>query len=218
MKYNLKKEFPLLVIVAIPFIYLAYLWNELPAKVPMHWNLKGEVNRWGEKEELLLIPIILPLFVYVIFILAPLIDPKKQLKKIGAKYHSLKFLSTLFMSVLALFIIHTAKEASSSNPNYIFIVIGVLYIVFGNYFKTIKPNYFIGIRTPWTLENATVWKQTHQLGGKIWFVGGVFVIISAFVLPKDVSYVFFIISTLLLAFIPIIYSYILFKKIGATIE
>ncbi len=212
MQFSFKKEIPLLIIVAIPFIYLAYLWNELPAKVPVHWNLKGEIDRWGEKQELLLIPILLPLLIYVIFLVVPFIDPKKQLRKMGAKYDNLKFLLTLFMSVLALFIIHTAKEASFSNPSSIFILIGVLYIVFGNYFKTIKPNYFIGIRTPWTLENATVWKQTHQLGGKIWFVGGIVVIISALVLPKDVSYVFFIISTLLLAFIPIIYSYVLFKK------
>ena len=46
---NLKKELPLIAIVLLPFIYLAYLWNDLPSKVPMHWNLKGEIDRYGDK-------------------------------------------------------------------------------------------------------------------------------------------------------------------------
>ena len=115
MKFNLRKEAPILAIVAIPFLYLAYVWNSLPEKVPMHWNIKGEIDRWGEKQELLLIPIVLPLLVYVIFLLVPLIDPKKQLEKMGNKYQSLKLIFTLLMSLLAVFIIYTAKEASFSN-------------------------------------------------------------------------------------------------------
>jgi uncharacterized membrane protein len=85
----------------------------------------------------------------------------------GNKLQTIKLLLTTFMSILALFILNTAKNESFANPNYIVLLIGVLYLVFGNYFKTIKANYFIGIRTPWTLENETVWKETHKLGGKM---------------------------------------------------
>ncbi|WP_342662761.1 DUF1648 domain-containing protein [Gelidibacter mesophilus] len=76
----LKKELPLLTIVVLPFVYLASIWNQLPEKVPMHWNVKGEVDRYGNKVELLLIPILLPLLVYVIFLVVPKIDPKNKLK------------------------------------------------------------------------------------------------------------------------------------------
>ncbi|HIP49054.1 MAG TPA: DUF1648 domain-containing protein [Lutibacter sp.] len=212
MKFNLKKELPVLAIVAIPFIYLAYVWNSLPEKVPMHWNIKGEIDRWGEKEELILIPFLLPLLVYLIFLVVPFIDPKKQLNKMGSKYQSLKLIFTLLMSLLAVFIIYTAKESTFSNPNYIFILIGILFIVLGNFFQTIKPNYFIGIKTPWTLENEDIWKKTHLLGGKMWFVGGLVIILTSLVLKNELAFVFFITITLALAFIPILYSYLLYKK------
>ncbi len=122
---KLKKEFPLIVIVLLPFIYLAYIWNQLPDKVPMHWNIKGEIDRYGEKIELLLIPILLPLLIYVMFLVIPKIDPKNNLNKMGNKLQTLKVLMTTFISILALFIIYTAKNQSFTNPNYIVLLIGV---------------------------------------------------------------------------------------------
>ena len=209
---KLKKELPLIVIVLLPFIYLSYIWNKLPEKVPMHWNIKGEIDRYGDKLELLLIPILLPLLMYVIFLVVPKIDPKNKLNKMGNKLQSLKFLLTTFMSILALFIIYLSKNQSFTNPNYLVLLIGVLYIILGNYFKTIKANYFIGIKTPWTLENETVWKETHKLGGKMWFIGGIIVVLSSLILDKQSNITIFLIITGIITFIPIVYSYIIFKK------
>ena len=209
---KLKKEIPLIVIVLLPFIYLAYIWNQLPEKVPMHWNIKGEIDRYGEKIELLLIPFLLPFLVYIIFLVIPKIDPKNKLNKMGNKLQTLKVLMTTLMSILALFIIYSAKNQSFANPNYIVLLIGVLYIILGNYFKTIKANYFIGIRTPWTLENETVWKETHKLGGKMWFIGGIIVVLSSLILDKQPNFTLFFIITGIISIIPIAYSYILFRK------
>lgn len=209
---NFKKEIPLIVIVLLPFIYLAYIWNQLPEKVPMHWNVKGEIDRYGDKTELVLIPLLLPLLIYVIFSFAPKIDPKNKLKNMGNKLSSLKVLATTLMSVLALFIIYTAKNESFTNPNYLVLLIGVLYITLGNYFKTIKANYFIGIRTPWTLESDWIWKETHKLGGKIWFVGGIIVVLCSLILEKQPNFTIFLIITGIISIVPIIYSYILFRK------
>ena len=101
MKKAVLKEVPLLVIVLLPFIYLAYIWPDLPDQVAVHWNLQGEIDRYGDKTELLLIPFLLPLLIYLIFLLVPVIDPKKKIKNMGSKYHSLKVLLTSFMSLLA---------------------------------------------------------------------------------------------------------------------
>lgn len=210
---NLKKELPLIGIVLLPFIYLAYIWNQLPEKVPMHWNIRGEVDRYGEKIELIIIPILLPLLVYIIFLVVPKIDPKNKLNKMGNKLQTIKFLLTTFMSILALFIIYTAKNESFANPNYIVLLIGVLYIIFGNYFKTIKANYFIGIRTPWTLENETVWKETHKLGGKMWFIGGLIIILSSLLLEKQTNFTIFIVITAIITIIPVVYSYLKFQNL-----
>lgn len=210
---NIKKELPILVIVLLPFIYLAYVWNELPNNVPMHWNIEGEVDRYGDKSELIMIPFLLPLLVYMIFLVAPKIDPKNKLNKMGGKLSTIKFLLTTFMSILALFIIYTAKNESLTNPNYIFLMIGVLFIILGNYFKTIKPNYFIGIRTPWTLENETVWKKTHKLGGKMWFIGGLFVVLSSLLVETQINFTLFIVITAIITIIPVAYSYLKFQNL-----
>lgn len=215
---NLKKELPLITIVLLPFIYLAYIWNQLPEKVPMHWNIKGEVDRYGEKVELIIIPILLPLLVYTIFLVVPKIDPKNKLNKMGNKLQTMKFLLTTFMSILALFIIYTAKNESFANPNYIVLLIGILYLVFGNYFKTLKANYFIGIRTPWTLENETVWKETHKLGGKMWFIGGLAVILSSLLLEKQTNFTIFIVITAIITIIPVVYSYLKFKNLKTQVK
>ena len=209
---KLKKELPLIGIVLLPFLYLMYVWNQLPEQVPLHYNLKGEVDRYGDKSELIMIPILLPLLIYLIFLAVPYIDPKKQIQKMGNKYDTLKLILTTFMSALALFIIYTAKNQTLTNPNIIFLIIGLLYLIFGNYFKTIKANYFIGIRTPWTLESESIWKETHKLGGKVWFVGGLLVIVCSLLLNKEVNAKVFLGITIIIALIPIVYSYLLYRK------
>jgi len=213
---NLKNETPLIAIILLPFIYLASIWNELPEKVPTHWNIKGGIDRFGEKSELLLIPILLPLSIYILFLIIPKIDPKNKIAKMGNKYQHIKILLTTFMSILALFIIYSAKNQSFANPNYIVLLIGISYIILGNYFKTIKANYFIGIRTPWTLENETVWKETHKLGGKMWFIGGIIAVISSLILEKQTNFTLFMVITGIITVIPIVYSYLIFNKISKT--
>ncbi len=210
---SLQKELPIIAIVLLPFIYLAYIWANLPAEVPLHWNLQGEIDRYGDKSELLLIPILLPLLTYLIFLVVPKIDPKNKLKNMGNKYRSIKVLLTVFMSILALFILYSSKNQSLSNPNYIILLIGVLYIILGNYFKTIRSNYFIGIRTPWTLENETVWKETHKLGGKLWFLGGLIVVLGSVILDKQSNFTLFITLTIIIALVPVIYSYFKFQEV-----
>lgn len=197
----------------LPFIYLAYIWNQLPEKVPMHWNIKGEIDRYGDKIELLIIPFMLPVLTYLIFLVVPKIDPKNKIKQMGKKYDSLKWILTAFMSVLALFIIYSAKNSSFSNPNFVFILVGLLFSTLGNYFKTIKANYFIGIRTPWALENETVWKDTHKLGGVLWFWGGIGIVISGIIFSSKISFVILMSITAIISIIPIVYSYFRFKKI-----
>ena len=130
----------------------------------------------------------------------------------GGKYQNLKLLMTVFMSVLALFIFYLASTQSLTNPNYIILGMGVLYIILGNYFKTIRPNYFLGIKTPWTLESETVWKKTHELAGKMWFIGGIVVVLASMALGKQSNLTVFLIITVIISVIPILYSYLQFKK------
>jgi uncharacterized membrane protein len=210
---KLKNELPLIAIVLLPYIYLAVIWSDLPEQVPLHWNIEGEIDRYGNKNEILLIPFLLPIVTYVIFLIVPKIDPKKKLDKMGNKLQNLKFLLTTFMSVLALFIIYSINEQSLINSNNFLLLGGVLYFILGNYFKTLKTNYFIGIRTPWTLEDETVWKTTHKLGGILWFIAGIVIVISSLILKFKTNFIFFMIMTAIITMVPFVYSYFKFQSI-----
>jgi uncharacterized membrane protein len=83
----------------------------------------------------------------------------------------------------------------------------------GNYFKVIKQNYFLGIKTPWTLESEEVWKLTHILAGKLWIVGGLLIVIFSLVIPEDINFYLFITITAIITIVPIVYSYLIFKKL-----
>ena len=210
---NIKKEIPLLLVVLIPFVYLAYIWSSLPDTVPLHWNYIGEIDDWGNKSSLIFITFLLSGLTYILFTVIPFIDPKKRIQTMGNKYHNLKFLMVLFMSALAVFIIYSAKEQSITNPSFIYLAIGLVFMLLGNYMKIIKANYFIGIRTPWTLEYESIWKSTHKLASKIWFVGGLAIVISSLTTNKDFNGIFFISAITLLAIIPVVYSYMEYRKL-----
>ena len=213
MNKNLKKELPIIGFVLLPFIYLSYLWNSLPEKVPMHWNYKGEIDDWGTKYSLLGLIFLLPVFTYVLMLAIPKIDPKKRIELMGGKYYQIKFVLVVFISVLALFIIHLCKSQTLSSPSIVFVLIGLLFMALGNYFKVIKQNYFLGIKTPWTLESEEVWKLTHILAGKLWIVGGLLIVIFSLVIPEDINFYLFIIITAIITIVPIVYSYLIFRKL-----
>jgi len=212
MKSILKKEIPLMAIILMPLIYLAYIWTSLPDKIPVHWGLDGEVNRYGGSAELILITL-LPLIIYLSFWVIPKIDPKKKLHKMGNKFQNLRIWFTLIMSMFALFFLYSSLHQSFNIQNYLVVLLGFLFIIIGNYLKTIQPNYFLGFRTPWTLENETVWKETHRLAGKMWFVGGILVVLTGLILStQNIHYVVITILSII-SIIPLVYSYFKFDQI-----
>jgi len=212
MNLELKKELPIIGIVLTPFVYLAIIWNSLPEKVPVHWNYKGEIDRWGDKFSLIIILFLLPVLIYVLMTFIPRIDPKNRISLMGGKFYQLKFILVLFMSLIALLVLYTAKEKSINNPNLVFALLGTFFIILGNYFKVIQPNYFIGIRTPWTLENGEVWKATHLFAGKLWVAGGLILVLGGLLLSNAFANAF-VFVIIIMALIPVLYSFIKFKEI-----
>ena len=208
---TLKKEIPFILIALLPFFYLYYIWNSLPIRVPMHYNMSGEIDRYGDKSELILLISVLSGVGYFLFLIIPKIDPKQKLQNMGKKLESLRLVISSFMTLLALVILNSSIK-QQLNPNFIFVLIGFLFMFLGNYFKTIKPNYFIGIRTPWTLENEIVWKKTHILAGKLWVVGGI-IILSTYFFATEITVVLSLSIIAVISIIPIIYSFLEFKKL-----
>ena len=212
MKFQISKELPSLGMVLVPFIYLYYLWSDLPTKVPIHWNMAGEIDRYGNKSELLVVAFVLPLLTYLILLVIPYLDPKKKIQLMGDKYHTLKFFMVMITSLLAIFIIYSSQSQQVADSNVLFSIIAVLFIVLGNYMKNMGQNYFMGIRTPWTLENERVWREVHHFASYLWVGAGILLLLLSLVIPFKIFMPFFIGITMIIALIPVVQSYILFKK------
>lgn len=209
---KLLKEWHLIFFILIPLAYLGYIYQSLPDVVPIHWNLQGEVDGYGNKSTLLILAF-LPLFFLFLFLLIQKVDPRKKLDGMGKKYDKLRNSLIVLVSVLVLYIFYTAQYPEQFSLNLVIAIGGLLYVVIGNYMKTVRANYFVGIRTPWTLESEEVWKRTHHLAGRLWFIGGIIIVLYCLMGTKIYSFNLFIVITLLIVLIPIIHSYVQFKKL-----
>ena len=207
------KELILWFLILIPFVYMSFIWKELPKVIPTHFDLGGNPNGWTDKNNLIALIGSLGIGTYLLMLLIPSFDPKKKIQQMGEKYYSLRLLMTFFMSAISVYILYSGN-GSKVNPNVLLAMIGAFYAVFGNYLQTVKPNYFIGFRTPWTLENEQTWRITHRIAGRIWMAGGLLIIVVAMAIKSNVFVgSVFAIITFIIVLIPIIYSYNQFKKL-----
>ncbi|HZV13346.1 MAG TPA: DUF1648 domain-containing protein, partial [Candidatus Kapabacteria bacterium] len=172
MKNILKKEWLLWLFLALPFIYTAIIWNSLPDKVPTHWDMNNHVNGYSSKAFAgFFAPCFnvgLYLFFCGLFWALPRIDPRKaSYENMGDTLYKIRAGVTIFMTLMFLFIMNSML---TQNPviatKAIAVLMMLLFIVLGNYMRTLRPNYFVGIRTPWTIDNPEVWIRTHDVGGK----------------------------------------------------
>jgi uncharacterized membrane protein len=215
MKFNINKELPLIGIVLVPFLYLSYIWQDLPGKVPIHWNVAGEIDRYGDKIELLIASIVLPLLSYCLFLIIPLFDSDGKIQKMGEKFQNLKFGVILSTSLIAIFIIYSSQTLQVTNINVVFGFLAVMFIVIGNYMKSMGQNYFIGIRTPWTLKNEKVWREVHTIASYLWVGAGIVLLLMCLVLPNKILTPIFFSIIILITLGPVIQSYLLYKKYTA---
>ncbi len=207
------KESALWALVVIPFVYLATIWNQLPNRVPIHFNIEGNADNWSDKTTLLFLPGALGIGIYLLMLIIPVLDPKKKIQQMGDKYYSFRFMLTFFFSLLATYLLYISNAGSLTNPNMLIALIGALFAMLGNYFQTVRPNYFIGIRTPWTLENEQVWKKTHRLGGRLWLAGGVLIVILSFIINSNHALaITFGVLLFIMVIVPVVFSYTEFKK------
>lgn len=203
------------IIWLLPLIYLSTIYNNLPASVPLHFGLNGQPDRFGNKSELLLPVSILSavsIFVYLLLKVLPAIDPKRKVRYSVGVFKKLGVGLIVFMVALNIAIMYSTLHRNFNMQKIIFPLIGLLFTFLGNLMNSVKPNYFVGIRTPWTLENEDTWRKTHQLASKLWMVGGIIITAATLLATANIASFIFIGVVMVITFIPVIYSYIYFKK------
>ncbi|MGG0750524.1 SdpI family protein [Priestia megaterium] len=206
-----KHVFPLGITLLTLVAWLVAL-PHLPATMPIHWGANGEADGFATKINAMILTVGIMVLIYFVIAFVPRIDPRKE----NYKYFS-KTYNILLNAVLLLFFfvnMSTILQGLGYNVpmSYIApIMAGLVFIIIGNYLQRVRSNYFMGIRTPWTLSNENVWKKTHRLSGKLFFIGGLLILISAF-LPDGYKSVIMWGSIVLCVAIPYLYSYVAYKK------
>ncbi|MEI4832096.1 SdpI family protein [Bacillus sp. FJAT-53711] len=187
-------------------------WPHLPEQIPRHYNIEGEVDGYFSKVSAMSLSMGSMIFFYIVWIFIRRIDLTKGEYKYFAKALSkvnYMILITIFGSNI-LGILHSVGYDVKGSVMVNF-ALGTLSIILGNYMQQTKPNYLIGIRTSWTLENAEVWRKTHRFASKTMVIAGFFVYAAA--LLKDPINIFIGMGIVLLgAIIPTVKSYSIYKR------
>ncbi len=213
---SLAKHLLNIVVGVIPLVYLAVKWGDLPEATPLNYGVDGSINSTGNKAEFLMaiaFMSIISVGVYLLLINIHKIDPKRAKEGKSAMFDKIATGMVVFLSALELVII---QQALQPNINFFQIailpILGALFMFLGNIMYSVKPNYFAGIRIPWTLNDDDNWKKTHRLAGVIWFIGGLLMILMALVLTPNSIRVVLNIVIMVMVLIPVIYSFVLFKQ------
>jgi len=209
------KDVVALAIWLLPVLYLISFYNTLPDSVPVHFGTNGQPDRYGSRTEFLWLMIMMmgvSGLGYLLLRFLPSIDPRRTARYSAHTFKQLAFVLLLFLSALNIAIMYATQKGSMQAEKFIFPLIGLLFTYLGNIMHSLKPNYFVGIRTPWTLESEDTWRKTHQFAGKLWLPGGLLITVAALVLPLKTAVIVFAVCIMILVLIPVIYSYIHYKK------
>lgn len=198
-------------LIAIAVLAGLLLWNRLPDPMPGHWNAAGEIDGyiskfWG----VFLVPII-SIALTGLFLIIPRIDPLKA--NIAQFRAAFNWFIVVFMAYMLYVYALTLVAALGTPFNMTLMLlpaVGLLFIGMGYLMSGAKRNFFIGIRTPWTLSSDTVWDKTHKLGSRLFMLGGVVTILCAFLGESGIWIM--LVAMLGASFVPIVYSYVLYQR------
>ena len=207
-----KSEIISLLIIMISFIIGISFYSLLPDKVASHWNARGEVDGYMSKFGGLFLMPIISLVLLLLFIIIPKIDPlKHNIEKFRKYFNGFIVLMMLFLFYLYIL---TILWNIGVRFNFVHLLVPIFSIFFyycGILIQKAQRNWFIGIRTPWTLSNEQVWNKTHKIGGILFKIAGIISLIGI-LLPEYA--LFFVICPLIIASLfPVIYSYFAYQKL-----
>lgn len=199
----------LLVVGAFALVGLKY--PGLPDPMPTHWNAAGHADGWMPKSwGAFLVPIVMAV-IWLSFLALPKISPRGfEMEPFLRAWGILKVTMLALVFFIGVLALNAATTGGELSPKAVFVSIGVLFVVIGNLLGKVTRNFFVGIRTPWTLANEEVWYRTHRLGGKLFVLAGIFVVAMALA-GASVWPIF--VSIAVAGIVPVIYSYVIYRRL-----
>lgn len=198
------------IITILPMFLGLFLWNRLPDQIATHFDFNGTPDGYSSKRFAVIGIYVFCLFMHIFCAVVTCLDPKK--KNVSPKVYRLILCICPLVSLWCAALIYSnALHAPLHFINWGSLLMGVIFLVTGNYLPKCRQNYTIGIKLPWTLDDEENWNYTHRLAGKLWMIGGVLIILLGFqtVVPSmAVSMTIMVVVTM----IPAIASYLYYKK------
>lgn len=193
------------------FVVAAWLYPQLPESVPSHWNARGEVDGYMSKPWGVFLMPVITLAIYLMFFALPLISPHGfRMEKFTSVVRVFQTVMVLFMSLVTVTTLLAARGDAVPVSNITLGAVGMLFVVLGNYMGKVRKNFFIGIRTPWTLASDEVWARTHRLGGWTFSIAGLLIMAISFTGASAESMIWITAGA---ALVPVLYSFILYRKL-----
>jgi uncharacterized membrane protein len=211
----MKKTYILLLfLILVNFISAVLLYPYAPEKMASHWNINGEANGYMTRFWGLFFTPILTLVIIIFLLYLPRTDPMNNFRKFNSQYEQIIIVLSAFMTyIYALTLLWNFGIKFSFNMA-LAPAFGILFYFIGLAIGKAKQNWFMGIRTPWTLSNAKVWDKTHKLGSELYRVCGFICILGIF-FEKYALY-FMILPIISVSIFLVVYSYLEWKKLKKT--
>ncbi|MCX6732797.1 MAG: SdpI family protein [Candidatus Roizmanbacteria bacterium] len=200
-----------IILIVIQFVASLYLYSSLPHLMPTHWNIYGNIDSYMPKQYAVWMFPFLGLIMLFFFKIAPSFDPNKnKYQHFSNEWQILQAVFVVFFAYMQGITFYVAYNPTLVIMKPMFIGLGTLFILLGNYLSKIRQNYFIGIKVPWTLASEDNWNKTHRFASWTFVIAGIIVLVEAFFIWQAAPIVFG--SLMLGSFLPVLYSYLLFKN------
>lgn len=207
----MRKWYPV-ILTALMIVVAVFAYSRLPDRMPTHWNHKGEITSYGSKWMVVITMPSLLLALWAMLRVLPRVDPwRENYVKFQATYDLVVNCVLTIIALAEVAMLATALGAPIAVDRVIRASAGVLLVIIGNVLPRARPNFWLGIRTPWTLTNARVWERTNRAGGYLLVAAGVLAIGSA-VIPINVSARTLGIAGAAAAILTVIYSYFVWRQ------
>ena len=173
MKLTWQIELPQWLLIAAMWIAAAAAWPSAPERMPIHWGLDGRPDGWGGRFVALLFLPILATGSYVLLLVLPRLDPgRANYGRFAGAYQTIRLCAVGVVAALYALMHLSFRGVPVDMSRAVFVVVGAMLIALGNVLGKVRPNWFVGVRTPWTLSSKTSWVKSHRLAGWVMVLGG----------------------------------------------
>jgi len=181
VKLNWPMEIVQLGLIGAMLVAAAIVWPYVPERIPTHWNLEGEPDGYSGKLFGLLFPPALTCGLYLLLLFLPRLDPGyRNYQNFAGTYLAIRVSLVCFMLAVYGVTVLAALGRPVDVTAAICVAVGVLFAILGNFMGKIRPNWFAGVRTPWTLSSKTSWDKTHRQAGWLFIAMGILIVVSGF--------------------------------------